>query len=511
MEENALEVDITFKDLIFDKAILKAVDELGFSAPTPVQKHTIPLAQKGQDLIVQAQTGSGKTFAFVVPLLEHLYEKTRVGTVSGDDTFALIVTPTRELASQIREVIASISNINAPCLIGGMSSSAQLRDIDKERRIIVGTPGRLMEFIRERHIDLSRCQYFVLDEADEMLSMDFLEDIKFILSRLPKVRQGLFISATITPRVESLANTFLTNYERVVIETPLDQLPSIEHRYYDIDGDVASKATALCDLLETSDVRSAIIFCNTRSDTELVEVFLRRRGFDARRINSDLSQKQRDQVMKKIRAGELRFLVGTDIAARGIDIDLIDAVINYTLPDQPEVYVHRTGRTGRAGRTGIAMSLVGPGDFSAFRQLQKETAVDLQQTELPSESEIVAARKAHFKELFDSARVSVQPRDIQTAEALLADSADSKTLVAKLYRFCLEHMLAPDTKALEEELAENEESRERGGRYSERSSSDSHGGPRSRSHGRNDRHDSRSGPRDDRRGGRSGGSRDRRN
>ena len=443
-----------FRDLVTSPTILSAIEKLGFEAATPVQARTVPAAAAGRDLIVQARTGSGKTLAYVIPLLQLLE---RISDTRS--TIGLIVAPTRELAVQITEVIANVGGIKVPCLIGGASIADQRRDLDRERRIIVGTPGRLLDFLRNRDLMLRKCQYYVLDEADEMLSMDFLEDVEEILARLPAEKQGLFISATITPRVEMLASRFLRTPERIIVETPAEALPSIEHRYYEILGDITAKATLLCDLLDTARPRSAIIFCNTRSDTELVEVFLRRRGFDARRINSDLTQKQRDAVMTMIRSGRLRFLVGTDIAARGLDIEQIDAVINYTLPEQPEVYIHRTGRTGRAGRSGVAMSLIGPTDFAAFQLLKRSAPVPLQKMELPTEEEVQAARIAHIAELLNQADIGVQPRDTALARGILEQvgkvqnpSEELVAMFARLTRLGVEHLLGTKTRSLEEEI-----------------------------------------------------------
>jgi ATP-dependent RNA helicase DeaD len=361
----------SFRDLLFHESLLSALDKLGLVTPTPVQEETIPRALAGKDLIVQAKTGSGKTFAFALPLLSHLESLASDGGGKGD-TFGLIVTPTRELANQISEVITLLStNYRPACLIGGESFQKQLRALEEDHRIVVGTPGRILDLIQQRRVFLNKCQYFVLDEADEMLSMGFLEDVRNILSKLPKERQGLFVSATISPYVESLANSFLKNPERIVISTPTEELPSIEHIYFEVGMGVAAKTSGLCHALQSFNPRSAIVFCNTKSDTELVEVILKRRGFQAEKINSDLPQKQRDKIMDKVRSGELKILIGTDIAARGIDLDQVDLVVNYAIHEQSELYVHRTGRTGRAGRAGTAISLVGPQDFSAFYNLRK--------------------------------------------------------------------------------------------------------------------------------------------
>lgn len=447
-EQTLVAAHANFTDFITSPKLLAAIGRLGYTRPTPIQERTIPLAILGRDVIAQAQTGSGKTLAYVLPILQRLE-----ANPSERHTAAIALAPTRELATQIVEVIEAVGGFKVPCLIGGSSMHDQRNALDNDHRIVVGTPGRLNDFIRQREVLLNKCAYCVLDEADEMLSMDFLQDVETILARLPDTRQTMFISATISPRVESLGNRFLKNPERIVVETPKDTLPPIEHLYYELDGGVASKAAALCDLLEVRVPRAALIFCNTKSDTELVEVFLRRRGFDARRINSDLNQRQRDAVMKRIKSGDLRFLVGTDIAARGLDIAELDLVVNYTLPGDPETYVHRTGRTGRAGRSGVALSLVGPGDFAAFQDLRKTTAVNLKKTPLPDEAEVLAARVKHFSELLGTARINVQARDEAVALQLFQSAAaGGEATLAKLYRFALEHMLNLQTQSLDEEL-----------------------------------------------------------
>jgi ATP-dependent RNA helicase DeaD len=225
---------------------------------------------------------------------------------------------------------------------------------------------------------------FVLDEADEMLSMGFIDEIRKILERLPKERQGLFFSATITPRVLSLASSFLKNPKRIEIERAPETTPKIEHLFCRVDGALTAKAEALALYLKSEAPRSAIVFCNTKSDTELVEILLRKRGFEPRRLNSDLSQKERDNVMQIFRSGELKLLIATDVAARGIDISDVELVVNYSLHETIETYVHRTGRTGRAGKSGIALSLVGPQDFTVFHNLSRKLPCSLAEISLSS-------------------------------------------------------------------------------------------------------------------------------
>ncbi len=447
---------VSFEQIIKNESILDSVRELGFSSPTDVQAKTIPQALGGGDLIVQAQTGSGKTLSFGIPLLSRLLEE----NPKKDSTFGLIIAPTRELAVQVKDALRQISgDIEPTCLIGGADINAQKKSLQKDARIVIGTPGRILDLIRQRALHLNKCRYFALDEADEMLSMGFIEDIRAILSRLPDKRQGLFVSATITGRVEMLARSFLNKPEQILIGKFNTDIPDIEHLYCEVGGDLMAKPSALCDLIQTMRPRSAIIFCNTKSDTTLVESFLRRRGFDARRINSDLTQAKRERIMNKIRAQDLQFLVATDIAARGIDIEQIDLVINYNIHDQTETYIHRTGRTGRAGRSGKAVSLIGPRDHGAFHFLKKVVDFEFTKLDLPQDDEVADARLAHLYELIRKGKIEVSDRDVLVANKLMKDlggiedpEEELSKIVAKLCRFSVEHYIAAEAKALDEEL-----------------------------------------------------------
>lgn len=371
----------SFEELAPGHSCLEKLGSSGIFTPTEVQARAIPAALSGADLIVQAHTGSGKTLAFVLPLLMKLQSIPK----RLDSTFGLIITPTRELALQVHSVIASLTdNVRPVCLIGGASIREQLRDLRKDARIVVGTPGRILDLLDRRELNLRGCRQFVLDEADEMLSMGFLEEVRAILRRLPIRRQGFFFSATITPRVQSLSYQFLKSPMLVTVSGENESAEEIEHFYMNIKGGmVADRARALCSLIETEAPESAIIFCNTKSDTELVEVFLRRRGFDVARLNSDLSQKERAAIMGRLRNGRLRILVATDVAARGLDIEDLDLVVNYNVHQEPEMYVHRTGRTGRAGKSGRAVSLIAPGDLSIFHGLRKRLNIEMQELLVP--------------------------------------------------------------------------------------------------------------------------------
>ena len=488
---------VTFSDLISSENLRGKIVELGLSVPTPVQEQGIPPALCGRDLIIQAKTGSGKTLAFVLPLLSKLEREEH-----SRNTFALILTPTRELATQITQVIASLApELYPACIIGGANMRQQIQALRDNHRIVVGTTGRIIDLIEQRELMLRTCRYFVLDEADEMLSLDFIEDVERILSCLPQERQGIFVSATISPRVEMLAKKFLHEPQRIIIDTPGEEMPSIEHLYCEVEGGVISKVTALCDLLETENPASALIFCNTKSDTELVEKFLRRLGYDARCINSNLNQRQRDYLMKKIKGKELRFLIGTDIAARGIDIEELDLVINYAIPLQPEIYVHRSGRTGRAGREGRTLSIVGPEDFTAFYALRKTVSIELKKLPLPAEEAIVKARISHLHEVLTAQALQPGKREMILAQNLLRDlgkieNPDSPLteFVAKLYLSTIEHAVKRDVRTLDEEMGlgeapEQRSSHSSGGRRGGHQRHSDHGrhsgrGGRSRHRGR---------------------------
>jgi ATP-dependent RNA helicase DeaD len=370
----------SFSTLISDAALVQSLSANGIVTPTPVQALAIPRAIAGVDLMVQAQTGSGKTLAFMLPILLELEKDPQ-----NISTSALIITPTRELALQICGVVAQVwPQVQPACVIGGDSIDKQIKCLRRDKRIVVGTPGRLLDLINQRELLLRRCRQFVLDEADEMLSMGFLEDVQSILKRLPTKRQGMFFSATLSPRVAMLAQSFLHQPETIEVEKNEQNTPAIKHLFCRVSGGVADKAKSLCNVLEQENATSAIIFCNTKSDTELVEVFMRRRGFNAQRINSDLSQKERVKVLNGLRDGTLRYLIATDVAARGIDISHLELVVNYSIHSDSEAYVHRTGRTGRAGRSGVAISLVAPQDNGAFYGLQRSLGIPFEEIPCPT-------------------------------------------------------------------------------------------------------------------------------
>ncbi len=382
----------TFAQFGLHPDLLQTATELGFTEPTPIQLAAIPLLLSGRDLIGQAQTGTGKTAAFGLPLLQRV-------TPRQKGVQALVLAPTRELAIQVAAAIGRYGKqrgITVLALYGGQSYQQQLRSLRQGVEVIVGTPGRLLDLVKQGSLDLGTVQTVVLDEADEMLSMGFIEDIELILDRIPAERQTMLFSATISKRVQGLSARYLRNPETVSITPKQLTGASIEQRYYLVNQQ--DKIAALTRLFEMETIDSALIFVRTRLGTGELANQLTSRGFAAEPLNGDLSQDARIQVLTRYRNGQVKVLVATDVAARGLDIDDISHVFNFDLPDDPEVYVHRVGRTGRAGREGIAISLLSPKDRWQLRRIEDYTRFKLKQAELPTIQQIENHRQALLME-----------------------------------------------------------------------------------------------------------------
>jgi ATP-dependent RNA helicase DeaD len=382
----------TFADFGLHPDLAQTVAELGFSDPTPIQQAAIPLLLSGRDLIGQAQTGTGKTAAFGLPLLQRIVPRQK-------GVQALVLAPTRELAIQVAEAIGRYGQqrgIAVLAVYGGQSYQQQFRSLRQGVEVIVGTPGRLLDLINQGALDLSSVGTVVLDEADEMLSMGFIEDIELILDRIPAEHQTMLFSATISKRVQELSARYLRNPETVSITPKQLTGATIEQRYYLINQQ--DKVAALTRLFEMETIDSALIFVRTRLGTGELANQLTSRGFPAEPLNGDLSQDARIQVLTRYRNGQVKVLVATDVAARGLDIDDISHVFNFDLPDDPEVYVHRVGRTGRAGREGIAISLLTPKDRWQLRRIEEYTRFKLEKAELPTIQQIENHRQALLME-----------------------------------------------------------------------------------------------------------------
>ena len=344
----------TFGAIELSRKTLQAVAAMGFEEPSPIQAQTIPLALEGHDVIGQAQTGTGKTAAFGIPTVEKVAEK--VSHIQ-----ALVLSPTRELAIQTAEELNKIGqfkHVRTLPVYGGQAIDRQIRALKRGVHIIVGTPGRLIDHLNRGTIELTEVQTLVLDEADEMLDMGFIDDIERILKTIPPERQTLLFSATMPAPIEKLSRRYMNHPERITIEREQLTVPLIEQVYYE----TREKFEGLCRVLDVEETGKLIIFCRTKRAVDELVSSLDARGYSSGGLHGDLSQVQRDRVMKKFREGRIDVLIATDVAARGIDIDDITHVINYDIPQDHESYVHRIGRTGRAGQQGVSISFVSEDD-----------------------------------------------------------------------------------------------------------------------------------------------------
>lgn len=379
-----------FDELNLHPRLVQAITEMGFTQPTPIQTQVIPLVLAGHDVIGQAQTGTGKTAAFALPLLHNL--ETGKRHIQG-----LIMAPTRELAVQICEAIQNygkFTGVRVTAIYGGQPYPPQLKAIRQGVDIVVGTPGRMLDFIRQGTIKLDQVQMVVLDEADEMLSMGFIEDIEEILSQTPADRQTTLFSATLPYAIRELADKYLKTPKTVTIQKEQVTSATIEQRYYVVNHQ--DKLAALTRLFETEVITSALIFASTKLSTGELANELIVRGYPAEALHGDINQNAREQVLQRFKKGQIQVLVATDVAARGLDIDDISHVFNYELPRDPEVYVHRIGRTGRAGKTGISISIISPNETRHLHRIESFTRQRLVKTPLPTTEEIQAKRDAQF-------------------------------------------------------------------------------------------------------------------
>lgn len=381
----------SFVDLGLNDHILRAITELGYEEPTPIQARTIGSMLAGRDVIAQAQTGTGKTAAFALPIIERLDHG-----VPGVQ--ALILTPTRELAVQVAEAInryGKYSDVRALPIYGGQSYDVQIRALRRGVQIIVGTPGRLLDHLRRGTLSLDTVRTIVLDEADEMLDMGFIEDIEAILQMAPAERQAALFSATMPPPIVALARTYLRDPERITVETEQLTVPQIRQVYYLVaDRD---KLEAAARVLDMEMPQSAIIFCRTKAGVDELGERLQARGYAAEVLHGDLSQAMRDRVMRRFREGQVELLIATDVAARGLDIEHVSHVINFDIPMDPESYVHRIGRTGRAGRAGTAVTLVTPRERRMLHAIERLTGAPIQRQRLPTIADVIGRRRESFK------------------------------------------------------------------------------------------------------------------
>ena len=372
-----------FEELSLHPSILKAIEEAGFTSPTPIQAQAIPEIIKGSDLRASAQTGTGKTAAFILPSLHRL---SAPSTLPGRGPRVLILVPTRELAMQVAVEAAKyskyLSRCKTVCIYGGAPYPPQNRDLSRPHEILVATPGRLIDHMEQGRIDFSRVELFILDEADRMLDMGFIQPVEQIASLLPKSHQTLMFSATLAGSVMKLSNRLLTNPVEVSITPDRVNHENIEQRLHRVDN-LEHKYRLLDHLLTDPEITQTIIFTATKRQADSLVEKLARVGRSARALHGGMNQRQRTRTIKEMRQEEFTVLVATDVAARGIDIQTISHVINFDLPRSTEDYVHRIGRTGRAGASGIAVSFASSKDMSIVRQIEKFTGQRMNPHQVP--------------------------------------------------------------------------------------------------------------------------------
>src|SRR5581483_3007432 len=425
----------SFADLPLSEELRKGIAERGYESPTPVQAAVFGPILAGRDLICRSKTGTGKTAAFGIPLLERIPAGTRKAS-------ALVLCNTRELALQVAQEIEALGkhkDLRVVAIYGGAAMGAQTDALIEGAEVIVGTPGRVYDHIRRGNLKLDSTRIAVLDEADEMLSAGFYEEVTRILDKLPNDRQTLLFSATVPPDIEHLAQKYLREPETILLSGDVFTVEHIHNVLYHL-VDQYPKPRNLLYLIEREDPESAIIFCNLRTDTELVANVLNRNGLDAEMLNGDLPQKERERVMAKVKRGEVRFMVATDIAARGIDISDLSHVLNYSLPEDPAIYLHRVGRTGRIGKKGTAISLVSGAELNTLSALEKKYGIQFEVRKLPTPEEArVLWTDKHIRELREAMQRGVAfEAFLPLAQDLMARD-DGRVLIAYALRYFFIH------------------------------------------------------------------------
>ena len=425
----------SFRVLGLSDKTLEALSEKGFSEPTDIQRECIPLLLENKlDVIGQARTGTGKTAAFALPILETIDEKDK-------STQALILAPTRELAMQVASEIDSLKGkreISVDAIYGGTSYENQFKKLKKGLQIVVGTPGRIQDHLDRGTLNISKISFAVLDEADEMLDMGFVEDIEKILANSPKDKRMLLFSATMPDPILRLAENFMRDYTVVRIKKQESEEVLTEQYYYDLRE--SDKMEALCRIIDYSDDFYGIVFCKTKVQCEEIGRKLSERGYNAEALHGDLSQKQREIILQNLRDHKIKILVATDVAARGIDVQELTHVINFTIPQDPEVYIHRIGRTGRAGKKGTAITFVTPSEARKFGFIKRISRMSIEKGTLPSSNDIILKKK---ERILDKVRASFKEQAIEYEEiaAKLLEEEDSFVIVKALLKLLYKNEL----------------------------------------------------------------------
>ena len=418
-----------FEQLGLNEPILKAISDMGFETPSEIQQKAIPtLLANGADMVALAQTGTGKTAAFGFPLLQLIDTDSRV-------TQGLILSPTRELclqiASELRNYAKYLPKVNVVAVYGGASIEEQARSLKKGAQIIVATPGRMQDMIRRNFVDISHINYCVLDEADEMLNMGFYEDITAILSHTPQEKSTWLFSATMPNEVAKIARKFMRKPIEITVGTRNQATNTVQHEYYIVSG--RHRYQALKRLADANPDIFSVVFCRTKRDTQAVAEKLIEDGYNAAALHGDLSQNQRDLVMKSFRARQIQMLVATDVAARGIDVDDITHVIHYQLPDEIETYNHRSGRTGRAGKSGISMVILPKSEVKKIKTIEKMIGQPFEQKQLPSGMEICEIQLYHLANNLKNTEVNPAIDDYLPAIYKELKEVNREELIKKIF------------------------------------------------------------------------------
>ncbi|MEE9355837.1 MAG: DEAD/DEAH box helicase, partial [Methylococcaceae bacterium] len=383
-----------FNQLALDKSLLKALEDVGYETPSPIQAETIPLLLEGRDIIGQAQTGTGKTAAFALPILSNLDLKQK-------DPQVLVLAPTRELAIQVAEAFQKyarhLKGFHVLPIYGGQEYGGQIRSLKRGVHVVVGTPGRVMDHMRKGTLKLNNLSTLVLDEADEMLRMGFIDDVEWVLEQIPDERQIALFSATMPQQIRRIATKYLKNPEQITIKVKTATAETIRQRFCIVNG-MHNKLEALTRILEAENFEAMLIFVRTKTATVELAEKLEARGYAAAPLNGDIAQNQRERTVNRLKKGQLDLVVATDVAARGLDVERVSHVINFDIPHDTESYVHRIGRTGRAGREGDAILFVAPREKRMLATIERATKKKIDQMEMPSTDIINDKRIIQFKQ-----------------------------------------------------------------------------------------------------------------
>ena len=429
--------NLTFNDLGLKETLVKAIDDLGFTTPSQIQAEAIPVALSGTDIIGQAQTGTGKTAAFGLPILNNLTVKNAIGSI--------ILAPTRELAIQVHDELVKLTKyekLNIVAVYGGAPIHLQARDL-KRANIVVGTPGRVLDHIRRGNLPLSSVEFLVLDEADEMLNMGFIDDMEEIMKSIPEERQTLLFSATMPPQIKKLTKKYLKDdAQHIAIARKEMTGSTITQNFFEVNG--SQRLEALCRLIDLDNPSAGIIFCRTKKGVDDLVAAMQARGYMVEGMHGDMSQVQRMKTLAKFKNGSLKFLVATDVAARGIDVDGVTHVFNYELPQDIESYVHRIGRTGRAGREGTAYSIITPKEFGFLKQIKNVTKGNIEKRQVPTVQEIYDAK---FKAMTEEVSSIIEAEDYSKfvdVATQLTETHDSVKVIASLLQSQFKNQLSFD-------------------------------------------------------------------